>query len=28
VRQQVNRIAKDIQIDSQPGLEGPLQPVA
>ncbi|MFC4854808.1 DUF983 domain-containing protein [Actinophytocola glycyrrhizae] len=28
VRGQVNRIAKDIQLDSQPGLEGPLQPVA
>lgn len=28
VRQQVSRIAKDIQLDSQPGLEGPLQPVA
>ncbi|MGB3443432.1 MAG: DUF983 domain-containing protein [Actinophytocola sp.] len=28
VRQQVNRITKDIQLDSQPGLEGPLQPVA
>jgi hypothetical protein len=28
VRSQVNRIAKDIQLDSQPGLEGPLQPVA
>jgi hypothetical protein len=28
VRQQMNRIAKEIQYDSQPGLEGPLQPVA
>ncbi len=28
VRGQINRIAKDIQLDSQPGLEGPLQPVA
>lgn len=28
VRQQMNRVAKDIQLDSQPGLEGPLQPVA
>jgi hypothetical protein len=28
VRSQVSRIAKDIQLDSQPGLEGPLQPVA
>lgn len=28
VRQQINRIAKDIQLDSRPGIEGPLQPVA
>jgi len=28
VRQQVNRVAKNIATDSQPGLEGPLQPVA
>ena len=28
VRQQVARVAKNIQTDSQPGLEGPLQPVA
>jgi Na+/melibiose symporter-like transporter len=28
VRQQLNQVAKTIQIDSQPGIEGPLQPVA
>ncbi|HWM05921.1 MAG TPA: DUF983 domain-containing protein [Actinophytocola sp.] len=28
VRQQVNRVAKNIAIDSIPGIEGPLQPVA
>jgi hypothetical protein len=28
VRQQINRVAKNIAIDSQPGMEGPLQPVA
>jgi hypothetical protein len=28
VRQQVNRVAKNIAIDSVPGIEGPLQPVA
>lgn len=28
VRQQVNRVAKSIAIDSAPGIEGPLQPVA
>jgi len=28
VRQQVTRVAKNIATDSQPGLEGPLQPVA
>jgi hypothetical protein len=27
-RSQLNRIAKSIQHDSQPGIEGPLQPVA
>jgi hypothetical protein len=27
-RQQLNRVAKSIQVDSQPGIEGPLQPVA
>jgi hypothetical protein len=27
-RQQINRVAKSIQVDSQPGIEGPLQPVA
>jgi hypothetical protein len=28
VRQQMNRVAKSITIDSVPGIEGPLQPVA
>ena len=28
VRQQMNRVAKSIAIDSVPGIEGPLQPVA
>lgn len=28
VRQQINRVAKNIALDSQPGMEGPLQPVA
>ena len=28
VRQQINRVAKSIQVDSAPGIEGPLQPVA
>jgi len=28
VRQQVNRVAKSIAVDSVPGIEGPLQPVA
>jgi hypothetical protein len=28
VRQQINQIAKNIQAESQPGIEGPLQPVA
>ncbi|MGH8967610.1 MAG: DUF983 domain-containing protein, partial [Actinomycetes bacterium] len=28
VRQQVSRVAKSIAIDSVPGIEGPLQPVA
>ena len=28
VRQQVNRVAKSITVDSVPGIEGPLQPVA
>lgn len=28
VRQQVNRVAKSIALDSVPGIEGPLQPVA
>jgi hypothetical protein len=28
VRQQVNRVAKSIEDDAVPGLEGPLQPVA
>lgn len=28
VRTQINRIAKEIQLDSQPGIEGPLQPLA
>jgi hypothetical protein len=28
VRQEVSRVAKNIQLDSQPGIEGPLQPVA
>jgi len=28
VRQQMNRVEKSIQIDSVPGIEGPLQPVA
>ncbi|WP_133904344.1 DUF983 domain-containing protein [Actinophytocola oryzae] len=27
-RQQINRVAKSIQVDSQPDLEGPFQPVA
>lgn len=27
VRQQVNKVAKDIAIDARPGIEGPLQPV-
>jgi hypothetical protein len=28
VRDQIKQIAKDIQLDSQPGIEGPLQPLA
>lgn len=28
VRQQVNRVAKSIATEAQPGIEGPLQPVA
>ena len=28
VRQQVNRVTKSIAVDSVPGIEGPLQPVA
>jgi hypothetical protein len=28
VRQQMNRVAKSIALDSVPGIEGPLQPVA
>lgn len=28
VRQQVNKVAKNITTDSMPGIEGPLQPVA
>ncbi len=28
VRQQLNRIARDIRDESRPGIEGPLQPVA
>jgi hypothetical protein len=28
VRQQMNRVEKSIQVDSVPGIEGPLQPVA
>ena len=28
VRQEMSRVAKHIQLDSQPGIEGPLQPVA
>lgn len=28
VRQQLTRVAKSIQVDSAPGIEGPLQPVA
>jgi hypothetical protein len=27
-RQQVNKVVKSIKLDSQPGIEGPLQPVA